>query len=111
MHMLAAAKDAAQFIAGPPKRRREDLDADPLLRRGLTHAVQEIGEAAARVSPTGRARASGVPWGQIVQMRHFLVHVYWGVKLDHLWLVVERDLPSLIGQLERTLSEWPDDPT
>jgi len=99
--------------AGSPSdraRTRNDLDTDALLRRGLIHAIQEIGEAAARVSPTGRARVPQAPWGQIVQMRHFLVHAYWGVKLDHLWLVVERDLPGLVEQLAQTLKAWPGEP-
>jgi uncharacterized protein with HEPN domain len=69
-HMLAAARDAVRFAAG---RSRPDLDTDALLRRGLLNCVQEIGEAPARMSTAGRARAD-LPWGQIVATRHILVH-------------------------------------
>lgn len=105
-HMLAAARDAAAFAAG---RSRVDLDHDALLRRALIHCVQEIGEAASRMSPIGRARAAGLPWGQIVATRHILVHAYFRVDLNILWDVVGRDLPPLIATLEQAMSGWPPD--
>jgi len=74
-HMLDAAHHVTMFIQD---RSRRDLDTDPMLVRALMNAVQEIGEAAARISDAGRERADDVPWGQIVAMRHVLVHVYLG---------------------------------
>lgn len=102
--MLEAARDIAAFVAA---RRRSDLDADAMLARAITHAAQQIGEAAAHVSDAGRARAPGVPWGQIVAMRHVLVHVYWGVDLDRLWKTAVEDAPELIRQLEAACADWP----
>ena len=81
-HMIDAAKDALSFVQG---RTRSDLDSNRLLVRGLVNAVQEVGEAASKVSDPARAIVSGLPWGAIVQMRHILVHVYYGVDLDALW--------------------------
>lgn len=74
----------------------------------LLNAVQEIGEAAARVTESGRDRVPGLPWGQIVAMRHILVHVYWGVDLNQLWRAVMEDIPVLITALEAALARWPD---
>jgi uncharacterized protein with HEPN domain len=51
-HMAEAAESALAFVGG---RRREDLDADPMLRYALIYAVQIVGEAASRVSAAGRA--------------------------------------------------------
>ena len=103
-HMLAAARDAVQFVTG---RGRADLDQDALLRRALINCVQEIGEAASRMTAAGRARATDLPWGQIVATRHILVHAYFKVDLNILWGVVERDLPSLTVSVERALAAWP----
>lgn len=103
-HMLAAARDAAAFIKG---RSRADLDSDALLLRGLTNAVQQIGEAAANLSDAGRGRVPGIPWGQIVAMRHVLVHVYWGVDRDRLWSTATNDVPILIAALEAACAGWP----
>lgn len=78
-----------------------------MLLRALTNAVQEIGEAAARLSVEGRARVPGIPWGQIVAMRHVLVHVYWGVDRDRLWKTATEDVPVLLAALDGACATWP----
>lgn len=103
-HMLEAARQALSFIDG---RSRSELDSDPMLVRALTHAVQEIGEAAARTSDAGRAMAPSLPWGQMVAMRHVLIHVYWGVDRDRLWQTAVGDLPVLVAALESAVKSWP----
>ena len=103
-HMLEAAHHAVLFVTG---RVRADLDSDPMLRRALVNALQEIGEAAARIGDESRLRVAGVPWGSIVAMRHVLVHVYWGVDRDRTWKTANEDVPVLIGALESALAGWP----
>ena len=103
-HMLEAARDVQRYVAG---RCREDLDTDSMLLRALTNAVQQIGEAAANISDAGRARVVGMPWGQIVAMRHVLVHVYWGVDAERLWATATQDIPVMIEALESACCAWP----
>lgn len=103
-HMLEAARDASQFVVG---RSRADLDTDAMLLRALTNAVQEIGEAAANMSDEGRARVPNLPWGQIVAMRNVLVHVYWGVDRNRLWMTATSDMLILIEAIEAARINWP----
>ncbi|MBL8887231.1 MAG: DUF86 domain-containing protein [Phycisphaerales bacterium] len=103
-HMLEAAKDSHAFVAG---RSRADLDSDVMLFRALRNALQEIGEAAARVSDEGRNRAAMVPWGQIVAMRNVLVHAYFGVDKERVWKTATEDIPILLTQLELACKDWP----
>ncbi len=103
-HMLDASRQAMEFVSG---RERKDLEDDPMLRRAVKDCVQEIGEAAARVTDAGRARVPDLPWTQIVGMRHRIVHVYYAIDTDALWEVVERDLPILTSLLESALLRWP----
>jgi uncharacterized protein with HEPN domain len=58
-HMLVAARDAIAMVSG---RHRIDLETDVMLRRALVNAVQEIGEAAVKISLIGRAHLSTLPW-------------------------------------------------
>ena len=53
VHMLEAAEQAASFITN---RKRADLDTDAMLRRALKDCIQEIGEAAAKVTELVRSQ-------------------------------------------------------
>lgn len=101
--MLEAALQALSFVQG---RTRSDLDTDHMLRRAVKDCIQEIGEAAAKVTDPGRSRAPRVPWTKIVGMRHILVHVYYDLDNDAIWRVVQEHLPSLVEEFERELGRW-----
>jgi uncharacterized protein with HEPN domain len=94
------AREAVAFSAG---RSREDLDADRQFQLALTRLVEIVGEAAGRVSELSRQRQPGIPWREIVGMRHRLIHGYDRVDLDILWEVVRRDLPDLVAKLDAIL--------
>jgi len=76
-----------------------------MFRRALIHCIQEIGEAAVRVSESTRARTTQIPWNQIVGMRHRLVHVYFDINLDLVWEVVAKNLPALVQTLDSLLKD------
>jgi uncharacterized protein with HEPN domain len=99
-HMLDAAREALRFSVG---RDRSSLDSDAMYRRAVVSCIQEIGEAAVRVSPAARALAPGIPWRQITDMRNRLVHAYFSINADLVWVVIDRDLPPLVQLLEQTL--------
>lgn len=71
VHMIEAAELALRFIKG---RKPEDLLNDDMLRMALLHAVQIVGEAAAKVSDEVKNEAPDIPWSLIVGMRNRLVH-------------------------------------
>lgn len=96
-HMLDATLEAITFAQG---RNRSDLDTDRQLALSLVKEVEIIDEAAYQVSQATRAHASGIPWEDIIGMRHRLVHAYFDINLDILWKTVQEDLPLLIAALE-----------
>lgn len=101
--MLDAARIAVGAAAG---RRREDLDdEEDLLVHGLVRLVTVIGEAANGVGDAARAEVPDIPWPDVVNMRHRLVHGYFDINLDILWATVRTSLPDLIEKLERILAE------
>ncbi|MBY0313839.1 MAG: DUF86 domain-containing protein [Phycisphaerales bacterium] len=104
LHMLKAAREALGFMAG---KSRSDLDTDRLLARGVVHCVQEIGEAAARVSDEGRSRIPGLRWEKMVGMRHILVHDYYQIDEDVVWRTASEELPQLVAEVEAALKSWP----
>lgn len=99
--MLDAAKEAVAFGSGKTP---NHLSQDRLLTLALLKCIEIIGEAASKVSPEVRAEHPGIPWADIVGMRHRLVHVYFDVDLNRVCDTLTDDLPPLIAQLERILS-------
>lgn len=75
-HMLDMTRRAVKAIQF---KTRTNYDEDDILRMGLTHLVQVIGEAARKVSPTFQNEHPEVPWRRIIGMRNRIVHDYMHV--------------------------------
>lgn len=95
--MLAAAKEAIQFSAG---KTRIDLEKDRLHMLAIIKSIEIIGEAASKVTEEFKSKNKNIPWDDIINMRHRLIHAYFDVNLDIVWQTVKADLPDLIKALE-----------
>jgi uncharacterized protein with HEPN domain len=101
-HMLDSARKARSLMRG---KTHVDFQADEVLRLAVMHLLQIIGEAAGQISGEGRSARPGIPWPEIVGMRHRVVHDYLGVDEEIVYRTVVEDLPGLISILDRTLGE------
>ena len=99
-HMLDAARDAVTFAQG---RTCEDLARDRQFALALVKCVEILGEAASQVSAEGQKEVVALPWREIIDMRHRLVHAYYDINLKILWRTVRDDLPPLIQVLEQVV--------
>lgn len=95
-HMLDAARKASVFVQD---KKRAALDEDEMLALALVRLLEVVGEAARNVSVTTRSASPELPWSQIVATRNRLIHGYFDVDLDIVWVIVTVDLPSLIPHL------------
>lgn len=96
-HMIEAAQDAIGFISG---RARADLDQDRMLLFAVVRAIEIIGEAASKISPETRAAHGAIPWPAIVGMRNRLVHAYFDIDTDIVWVAVMEEIPGLLAKLQ-----------
>jgi uncharacterized protein with HEPN domain len=71
--------------------------------------LQNIGEAARRVSGEFRAEHPEIPWAQIVAQRNVLVHEYGEIKPELVWLSAVRDVPELLAMIDPLVPEVPAD--
>jgi uncharacterized protein with HEPN domain len=101
-HMLDAARKAAELTENS---RRADLDKDEKLALALIRLLEILGEAAKSVSEQCQQEYSEIPWRQIAGTRDRLIHGYFDVDLDIVWKIVSCDLPTLMQQLEKALSD------
>lgn len=84
-------------------RTRRDLSHDRLFALALERLVSIIGEAAGRLPSEFRDRHPGIPWADIIGMRHRLVHGYEAVDYDIVWEALTVDLSPVARDLEAPL--------
>ena len=95
-HILDAISLIGDFLVG---KSQERFFQDPLLQSGVAYQLQIIGEAAAHLSSAFLIQHADMPWGDIIAMRHKIVHDYSGLDVEVLWTTVAEDLPSLKDHL------------
>ncbi|MBV9210262.1 MAG: DUF86 domain-containing protein [Acidobacteria bacterium] len=66
-----------------------------LIQDGVIRQLEVIGEAVKQLSNELRAKHEHVPWQDISGMRDKLIHGYFGVDLEKVWLTAQNDLPVL----------------
>jgi len=102
--MLGRVKLVEEFTAGG----RDAFMESQLTQEAVIRSLEIIGEASRNISETMRDAHPEIPWRQIVAFRNFVIHVYWDIKLERIWEIVENDLPALKPQLESLLANLPD---
>jgi uncharacterized protein with HEPN domain len=103
-HMLKAGRKAILFVQD---RQRPDLDQDDMPAFALMKAIENMGEAANKVSSTTKTQFHEIPWARIVGMRNRLMHAYDNINLDILWQTETANLPPLIAALEDIVASRP----
>ena len=98
-HVLAAIDDIESFTTGG----RSGFMADRKTQSAVVRQLEIIGEAVKNLSDALTASEPSVPWRQIAGTRDRLIHAYFSVSLDAVWVMIEQDLPSLRDNVRRML--------
>ena len=72
---------------------------DAVLRR-----LEVIGEAVKHLPDKIRKDHTDVPWRQIAGMRDVLVHEYFGITLEMIWIVATEDIVDLKEKVAQILN-------
>jgi uncharacterized protein with HEPN domain len=76
------------------------MTADAAIRN-----LEIIGEAAKRLPEEVRSGCPEIPWREIIGLCNFVIHEYFGIKMDVIWDTVQNELPVLELAVTRLLSE------
>jgi uncharacterized protein with HEPN domain len=100
--MLSVAREALSYVVHVPA---EAFLRDRMRQRALERTIEVLGEAAGRVSETGRQNLPGIDWRRIIGQRVVLAHRY--SKVDHalLYQTTLEKVPALVASLEDLLRE------
>ena len=73
----------------------EDLIGNRLVQDAVIRQLEIIGEATKNLSDDFKNKKLAIPWKDIAGMRDKLIHGYFGVDLESVWLTVSEDIPNL----------------
>jgi uncharacterized protein with HEPN domain len=81
-----------QYISGMSfdvfSKDRKSVDA-------VVRNLEIIGEASNRLPADFKNSHSQIEWHKVVGLRHRIVHEYFGIDLQIVWQILQKDLPSL----------------
>lgn len=100
-HILSAIECVEEYTNNMSE---EQLKIDKLRLHATIYNVQIIGEATYKLTKEFKQEHAATPWHLIEIMRHILVHDYFRINLDVLWIVIKEDIPLLKEQVKEYLN-------
>lgn len=79
----------------------EEARQNPIVFFGFVKHIEIIGEAVYMLTKAFREEHPEIEWDVIEGMRHVLVHGYYTIRPEQVWLTIETDIPALKPQIEK----------
>jgi uncharacterized protein with HEPN domain len=98
--------EAIGYIEKYAEEGRERFVSDELVQTWVMHHLLIIGEAARALSPELQAEHPEIPWHKIIGMRNTIAHHYFGIDIEVVWAVVEKELPELKNSMNKILKKF-----
>jgi len=102
-HILDAITTVEEYLHGVTENK---FKATKLFQDGTIRQIEIVGEAVRHVSKDLRRTYPEVPWEDIAGMRDKLIHDYFGVDLEKVWLTAKEDLPPLKKKVLEILKDF-----
>ena len=94
--------DAVQFIEGMSY---EQFAADKRTVNAVLRSIEVVGEATKGVPDDIRSQYPQVPWKEMAGMRDKVIHFYFGVDKEIVWLVAKERFPYLRVLIQQILAD------
>ena len=102
--ILSTVADLRSYVAGAT---RSTLDNDAKTRDAVIRCLEVIGEAVKRLPQDSLSKYPDVDWAGFARMRDILSHQYFGVDLDIVWDVIEKEIPLIERRARELLADSP----
>lgn len=101
-HILESIAEIENYIRGISKK---DFFKDRKTQDAVIRRLEIIGEAVKNLPLDLKNAYHQIRWQEIAGMRDLLIHEYFGIDLNIVWLTAQKDIPFLKKQIFK-LSEF-----
>ena len=99
-HIVDFCADIEFYIV---KHSREKFISRKMLQDAVIRKIEIIGEAVKNLPKEFKEEHPEIPWKDIASMRDKVIHGYFGVDLDLVFDIAQRDIPELRRKIEKFL--------
>ena len=101
-HIKEAIDRISQYVNGVSY---TDFTNNSMLYYAIVKNIEIIGEAAYMLTDTFKSQHPEIEWPVIVRMRHVLVHGYYQLDADEIWLTATQNIPELQPKISDILKQ------
>ena len=83
----------------------EDFVKNEMVVDAVIRNLEIVGEAARNIPEEVRSKYSDIPWKRVVGFRNIVIHGYFDVDLEIVWVIAKERLPELKPLIKRMLKE------
>lgn len=83
----------------------EDFLHDNKTCDGVIRCIEVIGEASKNIPDDIRSRYPFIPWSDMAGMRDKVIHGYFVVDFENVWLVAKEEIPRLKPLIKKVLDD------
>jgi uncharacterized protein with HEPN domain len=95
--IVESARKIRRYVAGMTL---ESFSANDLVIDAVLRNLEVIGEACKHVPEDIKERHPEVAWRGMAGLRDVIIHRYFGLHLETLWDIVDREIPMVEGQVQ-----------
>jgi len=100
--IIEAIERISEYIGDNSK---EEFLNDQKTIDAVVRNIEIIGEAVSNIPEDLRNKNPQVPWKKIVGVRNIVIHKYFGVDTDTLWVIITKQLPEFKSQISMIMNE------
>jgi len=100
--ILDAMEKAQQFVENLSY---EEFTKDDKTVFAVVRALEIIGEATKNIPDNNRKNNPDIPWKDMVGMRDILIHAYFGVDMETVWLTVTKRITEIKPLIQKMLKK------
>ena len=100
--ILEAMINAVKFIENMSY---DEFSHDTKTIYAILRAIEVIGEATKNIPDEVRKKYPAIPWKEMAGMRDKVIHEYFGVKIERVWLTVKEDIPGIKPLIKKVFEE------